>query len=196
MMASSKVSPATRIDVAKTVPPNDNTATSVVPPPISIKQTELQRIDMEKKQLLLELKILREEVDPLNIRKLEFVSGEDRMKLFKEILQKEKELIKAQKEKESKNPAILHTTATTGFNTYSFLQFMKNEYEANDFQMIWFNEAVSFISAIESDNRNIINPDPNSSASGFWQMNKDTMKTALTAYARNMQNYDSNWQFP
>ena len=28
--------------------------------PISIKQTELQRIDMEKKQLLLELKILRE----------------------------------------------------------------------------------------------------------------------------------------
>ena len=55
---------------------------------------------------------------------------------------KEKELIKAQKEKESKNPAILHTTATTGFNTYSFLQFMKNEYEVNDFQMIWFNEAV------------------------------------------------------
>ena len=41
-----------------------------------------------------ELKILREEVDPLNIRKLEFVSGEDRMKLFKEILQKEKELIR------------------------------------------------------------------------------------------------------
>ena len=28
--------------------------------PISIKQTELQRIDMEKKQLLLELKLLRE----------------------------------------------------------------------------------------------------------------------------------------
>ena len=28
--------------------------------PISIKQTELRRIDIEKKQLLLELKILRE----------------------------------------------------------------------------------------------------------------------------------------
>ena len=28
--------------------------------PISIKQTELHRIDIEKKQLLLELKILRE----------------------------------------------------------------------------------------------------------------------------------------
>ena len=41
-----------------------------------------------------ELKILREEVDPLNIRKLEFVSGEERMKLFKEILKREKELIK------------------------------------------------------------------------------------------------------
>ena len=41
-----------------------------------------------------ELKILREEVDPFNIRKLEFVSGEERMKLFKEILKREKELIK------------------------------------------------------------------------------------------------------
>ena len=41
-----------------------------------------------------ELKILREEVDPFNIRKLEFVSGEERMQLFKEILKREKELIK------------------------------------------------------------------------------------------------------
>ena len=107
---------------------------------------------------------------------------------------KEKELIKAQKEKESKNPAILHTTATTGFNTYSFLQFMKNEYEVNDFQMIWFNEAVSFISAIESDNRNIINPDPNSSVQstnsssstggvGRVTVHTSSLTQAQTAYA-------------
>ena len=44
-----------------------------------------------------ELKILREEVDPLNIRKLEFVSGKERMNLFKEILDKEKLLIKSLK---------------------------------------------------------------------------------------------------
>ena len=42
-----------------------------------------------------ELKMLREEVDPLNIRKLEFVSGKERMILFKEILNKEKLLIKS-----------------------------------------------------------------------------------------------------
>ena len=42
-----------------------------------------------------ELKILREEVDPLNIRKLEFVAGKQRMELFKEILEKEKLLIKS-----------------------------------------------------------------------------------------------------
>jgi glutaconate CoA-transferase subunit A len=41
-----------------------------------------------------ELKILREEVDPLNIRKLEFISGEERMKLLRDILKREKELIK------------------------------------------------------------------------------------------------------
>ena len=41
-----------------------------------------------------ELKMLREEVDPLNIRKLEFVSGKERMELFKEILKNEKKLIK------------------------------------------------------------------------------------------------------
>jgi hypothetical protein len=113
-----------------------------------------------------------------------------------DVAKKESELIKKRKEVESQNPKVLHTTATTGANTYHFLQFMKQEYEANDFQMIWFNEAVSFISAIESDNRNIINPDPNSSASGFWQMTKATMKTALTAYARNMQKHNSNWQVP
>ena len=39
--------------------------------------------------------MLREEVDPLNIRKLEFVSGKERMNLFKEILKKEKLLIKS-----------------------------------------------------------------------------------------------------
>ena len=41
-----------------------------------------------------ELKILREEVDPLDIRKLEFVSGEERMKLFEKILKIEKDIIK------------------------------------------------------------------------------------------------------
>ena len=38
--------------------------------------------------------MLREEIDPLNIRKLEFVSGKERMELFKEILKNEKKLIK------------------------------------------------------------------------------------------------------
>ena len=113
-----------------------------------------------------------------------------------DVAKKESELIKERKKVEASNPAVLHTTATTGFNSYQFLQFMKQEFEANDFQMIWFNEAVSFISAIESDNRNIINPDPDSSAAGFFQLTKDTMKTGLTAYARNMQKYDSNWQVP
>ena len=41
-----------------------------------------------------QLKILREEVDPLNIRKLEFVSGKERMNLFDQILNKEKQFIK------------------------------------------------------------------------------------------------------
>jgi glutaconate CoA-transferase subunit A len=41
-----------------------------------------------------ELKVLRQEVDPLNIRKLEFVSGKERMSLFNDILDKEKLLIK------------------------------------------------------------------------------------------------------
>ena len=41
-----------------------------------------------------QLKILREEVDPLNIRKLEFVSGKERIDLFNKILNKEKDLVK------------------------------------------------------------------------------------------------------
>ena len=47
-----------------------------------------------------DLNILRNEVDPLNIRKLEFTSGKDRVKLLNEILKKEKRLIKNLKLKE------------------------------------------------------------------------------------------------
>ena len=47
-----------------------------------------------------DLNILRNEVDPLNIRKLEFTSGKDRIKLLNEILKKEKSIIKNLKLKE------------------------------------------------------------------------------------------------
>ena len=42
-----------------------------------------------------QLIVLRNEVDPLNIRKLEFTSGEERIKLLNQILNKEKKLIKS-----------------------------------------------------------------------------------------------------
>ena len=41
-----------------------------------------------------QLNVLRKEVDPLNIRKLEFTSGEERIKLLEEIISKEKKIIK------------------------------------------------------------------------------------------------------
>ena len=47
-----------------------------------------------------QLNILRNEVDPLNVRKLEFTSGEERIRLLEEILSKEKKLIKSIKLKE------------------------------------------------------------------------------------------------
>ena len=39
--------------------------------------------------------VLRNIVDPLNIRKLEFTSGEERIKLLEEIIKYEKDLIKS-----------------------------------------------------------------------------------------------------
>ena len=42
-----------------------------------------------------QLSVLRKEVDPLNIRKLEFTSGEERIKLLEEIISKEKIIIKS-----------------------------------------------------------------------------------------------------
>ena len=47
-----------------------------------------------------QLNILRNDVDPFNIRKLEFTSGEERIRLLEEILNKEKKLIKEIKLKE------------------------------------------------------------------------------------------------
>ncbi|MFL2520111.1 MAG: CoA-transferase [Alphaproteobacteria bacterium] len=42
-----------------------------------------------------QLNVLRKEVDPLNIRKLEFTSGQERIKLLEEIISKEKIIIKS-----------------------------------------------------------------------------------------------------
>ena len=42
-----------------------------------------------------QLNVLRNIVDPLNIRKLEFTSGEERIKLLEEIIGQEKNIIKS-----------------------------------------------------------------------------------------------------
>ena len=73
-------------------------------------------------------------------------------------------------EEGKKYPKILNTSYTTGPNALQMMESAKQYYGANDFEIQNFNEFFSFLSAVESDNRNIHNP--NSTAAGYFQMTK------------------------
>ena len=53
-------------------------------------------------------------------------------------------------------------------------------------------EVFDKISEIESDNRNIENPDPKSTAKGFFQFNNPSIPTAINRY-KNLTNTNPDW---
>ena len=105
----------------------------------------------------------------------------------------EKKLIKEQEK--NAEIKILNTPATTGEATMPLLLHTKNHFNVNDWELMRFNEALSFISSLESDNRNILNAQ-GSSAAGYFQLTKDTMDTALKRYLNIMNRNDKNYQVP
>jgi hypothetical protein len=98
------------------------------------------------------------------------------------------------KEQEKKYPQILDTVITTGSNTLKMLETAKKSYGLSDYQVIAFNEFFSFLSAVESDNRNIINP--NSTAAGFFQITKNSSVVAANRYVNRLKRYDPSFQVP
>ena len=105
----------------------------------------------------------------------------------------EKKLIKEQEK--NAEIKVLNTPATTREATMPLLLHAKNHFNVNDWELMRFNEALSFIASLESDNRNILNAQ-GSSAAGYFQLTKDTMDTALKRYLNIMNRNDKNYQVP
>ena len=106
------------------------------------------------------------------------------------LLKKEEERLVKKQEKEA-TVKILNTNTTTGEATMPVLLQTKNDFNVNDWDVMFGNEVISMFSALESDNRNIKNE--NSSAAGYFQLTKDTMSRALTSYGNRMHKNDKSY---
>ena len=106
------------------------------------------------------------------------------------LLKLEEERLVKKQEKEA-TVKILNTNTTTGESTLPLLAHAKLTFNVNDWEVGRLNEAASFISSIESDNRNIKNE--NSSAAGYFQLTKDTLKTNLNRLGNIMHRNDPSW---
>ena len=72
---------------------------------------------------------------------------------------------------------ILHTEVTTGQESRKVLNHLKEYYGWSDLDAYTFNTFISFVSALESDNRNIYNKSGN--AKGLFQFTEGSFVTAL-----------------
>jgi hypothetical protein len=99
------------------------------------------------------------------------------------LLKKEEKRLVKQQEKEA-TVKILNTNTTTGEATMPVLLQTKNDFNVNDWDVMFGNEVVSMVSSLESNNRNI--KSENNSAAGYFQLTKDQMKTSLTSYGNRM----------
>ena len=107
----------------------------------------------------------------------------------KAVEQTEQKLKSAKKAKKYK---ILNTPNSTGEKSKSILSFASNKFGWNKLQEMHINEFVSFISALESNNRNINNQ--NSTAAGYFQHTKENFRTALNRYKNIKRKIDKNYQ--
>ena len=103
--------------------------------------------------------------------------------------------VEAEKERKfNEKINVLHTAFSTGQNTLSLLEYTKQNYGFNDMQNMYLNEFMSFVSALESDNKNIYNAD--GSAAGLFQFRKSGFRTAINRFNNIMTRMNPNYQLP
>ena len=106
------------------------------------------------------------------------------------LLKLEEERLVKKQEKEA-TVKILNTNTTTGEATMPVLLQTKNDFNVNDWDVMFGNEVVSMISSLESNNRNI--KSENNSAAGYFQLTKDQMETSLTSYGNRMHKNNKDY---
>lgn len=89
---------------------------------------------------------------------------------------------------------ILHTEVTTGQESRKVLNHLKEYYGWSDLDAYTFNTFISFVSALESDNRNIYNKSGN--AKGLFQFTEGSFVTALNRFVAVNKNINPNYEEP
>jgi len=101
----------------------------------------------------------------------------------------------AEDERKANEPVnVLHTAFSTGANSKTMLEYAKQNYEFNDLQIMYLNEFMSFVSALESNNRNIYNAD--GSAGGLFQFRKSGFRTALNRFINVNRKVNKDYELP
>tara|TARA_X000001388_G_scaffold54179_1_gene39755 strand:- start:304 stop:7293 length:6990 start_codon:yes stop_codon:yes gene_type:complete len=99
-----------------------------------------------------------------------------------------------EKEIQEKRFKVLDPYWTTGKESTNLLKYMSEYYGWNEQQMNNFNLFVSFVSALESDNRNIYSKD--GEAKGLFQFRDSSLTTALNRFVNMNTKIDNNFQVP
>jgi hypothetical protein len=101
----------------------------------------------------------------------------------------------AEDERKANEPVnVLHTAFSTGANSKTILEYAKQNYQFNDMQIMYLNEFMSFVSALESNNRNIYNAD--GSAGGLFQFRKSGFRTALNRFVNINRKINKDYELP
>ena len=107
----------------------------------------------------------------------------------------DKEYTEAQEETEFNKPIkVLHTAFSTGQNSKTILEYAKTNYGFNDMQTMVLNEFMSFVSSLESDNKNIYNAD--GSAGGLFQFRTSGFITAINRFKNINRKINPNYEIP
>ena len=89
---------------------------------------------------------------------------------------------------------ILDPWWTTGKESSNILKYMAEYYGWNEQQVNNFNNFISMVATVESDNKNIYSRD--GEAKGLWQFRDSSLKTALQRYINLNLKIDDSWKTP
>ena len=106
----------------------------------------------------------------------------------------EKKSIELEKKIQKERFKVLDPYWTTGKESSNLLKFLSEKYSWNEEQMNNFNLFISFVSKLESDNRNIYNKD--GEAKGLFQFRDSSIVTAANRFNNLGRKIDKNYQTP
>ena len=112
----------------------------------------------------------------------------------KDVLYPNKEYTQREEEAREERFSVLNTLVSSGPSTLRLLDGIQKTNGFTDFQIDTINEALSFVSAIESDNKNILNEMGNKG--GVFQIRQDEMVSLINRYVNLSKQFDPSFVKP